>query len=186
MISVTLPLTTRAYLNIRELLAHEGYADDYEWSQKGGSPPMDAWEFASEHAFVVCNSGMKATIATAIYHRVVRAKADGLSARAVFGHEGKARAIDHVFEQRRALYSGFIQADDKLAYCESLPWIGPITKYHLAKNFGVDCAKPDRHLVRIAGDEGVDQLCARLAQASGDRVATVDLIIWRAASLGWL
>lgn len=74
----------------------------------------------------------------------------------------------------------------KVAYLRSLPWIGDITCWHLAKNYGHDVAKPDRHLVRIAGDEGVHGLCARLARESGDRVATVDLVIWRAANLGMI
>jgi hypothetical protein len=39
-----------------------------------------------------------------------------------------------------------------------MPWIGKITKYHLAKNYGVDCASPDAicHQTRaIWSDEGV-------------------------------
>ena len=60
----------------------------------------------------------------------------------------------------------------------------PITCWHLAKNYGHDCAKPDRYLTRIAGAEGTHDLCARLAKETGDRIATVDLVIWRAANLG--
>jgi len=74
-----------------------------------------------------------------------------------------------------------------MAFLASLPWIGEITKYHLGKNLGtLDTAKPDRHLVRIAGAEGAHALCARLARATGDKVATVDVVIWRAANLGLL
>ena len=50
----------------------------------------------------------------------------------------------------------------------------------------MDVAKPDRHLVRISevSGETAEALCQRLSDASGDRVATVDLVIWRAANLG--
>ena len=70
-----------------------------------------------------------------------------------------------------------------MAWLQTLPFIVPITVYHLAKNYGFDCAKPDRHLVRIAGAEGTHELCARLARETGDRIATVDVVIWRAANL---
>lgn len=179
-------MRTEDYLQVRAMLAESGYADEYRWSQEVQAP-ASADDFACEYAFVVCNSGMKATIAQEIYMRVFTALTlDRRPVSEVFGHPGKARAIQEVWDDRQTWFALFGEADDVVAFCEELPWIGPITKWHLAKNFGVDCAKPDRHLVRIAGDEGVDELCARLAAATGDRVATVDLVIWRAASLGWL
>ena len=61
--------------------------------------------------------------------------------------------------------------------------IGPITKFHLARNIGIDCAKPDRHLVRIAERFGwkdnIQGMCVKLAAYSGWRIGTVDLILWR-------
>jgi hypothetical protein len=79
-------------------------------------------------------------------------------------------------------------AEDKLAFCETLPWIGGITKYHLAKSYGLDFAKPDVHLQRLADLEGVtaQELCARLAPELGWKVRTVDLVIWRACATGIL
>jgi hypothetical protein len=67
-----------------------------------------------------------------------------------------------------------------------MPWIGPTTKYHLAKNFGVDVAKPDVHLQRLADLEGVtaQALCERLAETSPYHTRTVDLLLWRACVEG--
>jgi hypothetical protein len=78
--------------------------------------------------------------------------------------------------------------DEQLAWLRKLPWIGKITAYHMAKNLGVDCCKPDRHLVRLAQviDSEPETLCHDLAAATGDRVATVDTVLWRAANLGWV
>ena len=75
-----------------------------------------------------------------------------------------------------------------LDFCDSLPWIGGITKYHLAKNFGAQVAKPDVHLVRLAEREGCapQQLCERLAAATGWRVITVDTLLWRACANGFI
>ena len=126
----------------------------------------------------------KYQIARQIWNRVRPVVESGSSASTVFGHKGKSAAIDYVWQNRDELLKKYLAAEDKIEYLQSLPWIGVITKWHLAKNFGHDCAKPDRHLVRIAGEEGVHKLCFRLSEASGDRIATVDLVLWRAANLG--
>ena len=70
-----------------------------------------------------------------------------------------------------------------MAWCASLPWIGKITKFHLAKNFGVRRRQPDVHLQRLA-EQGVTphELCADLAVKTGYRIATIDLLLWRACA----
>lgn len=179
------PLDETTYRTLRAHLVDGGYAGDIEWSQ-GVQPVCDPLSFWREYAFVVLNSGMKNTVAMGIWRKVQPVVESGGSASQVFGHVGKAAGIDSVYRDRVRLLGEYAAADDKLDYLRGLPWIGQITCYHLAKNFGLDCAKPDRHLVRVAGTEGTHALCARLAAATGDRIATVDYVIWRAASLGWI
>jgi hypothetical protein len=173
------------YLAVKSQVASAGYAHEAEWAQSL-VPVSDPHIFWTEFAWVVLNSGMKEQIARKIWTRVRPAVEAGQSAGTVFGHKGKAAAIDFVWTNRERLLAEYLAASDKVTWCETLPWIGGITKWHLAKNYGHDCAKPDRHLVRIAGTEGPHALCARLAAASGDRIATVDVVIWRAANLGLL
>ena len=173
------------YLDVKKRVADAGYAGEADWAQFL-MPVADAKTFWSEFAWVVLNSGMKEQIARKIWGRVRPAVESGASASTVFGHKGKAAAIDHVWANRERLLAEYLAASDKVEWCETLPWIGGITKWHLAKNYGHDCAKPDRHLVRIAGEEGPHALCARLAAETGDRIATVDVVIWRAANLGLL
>jgi hypothetical protein len=162
-----------------------GYGDDIEWSENV-EPPIDAEEFAREAIFVICNSGMRFTVARGIFDRVMAALQRGESASTAFGHVGKAGAIDLIWQDRAIFYANFLSTNDVLEFCESLPWIGPITKYHLAKNFGANVAKPDVHLARLAKREGVTphQLCQRLAIATGYRIATVDVVLWRACAIG--
>ncbi len=178
-------LDEMTYRALRSRLVDEGYAHDIEWSESA-QPVSDPLAFWREYSWVVLNSGMKNTVATGIWRKVQPTVEAGGSASQVFGHVGKSAGIDRVYRDRVQLLGEYIAATDKLDYLRSLPWIGPITCYHLAKNFGLDCAKPDRHLVRIAGAEGTHALCARLAAVTGDRIATVDYVIWRAASLGWV
>lgn len=173
------------YLAVKEQVANAGYSHEVTWAE-ALTPVADPLTFWTEFAWVVLNSGMKEQIARKIWTRVRPAVEAGQSAETVFGHKGKAAAIDFVWTNRERLLAEYQTASDKVTWCETLPWIGGITKWHLAKNYGHDCAKPDRHLVRIAGTEGPHALCARLAGASGDRIATVDVVIWRAANLGLL
>lgn len=65
---------------------------------------------------------------------------------------------------------------------QELPFIGPITSYHLAKNLGFAVAKPDRHLARLARTakmKSAHVLCAWIAGVTGDSVPFVDLVLWR-------
>lgn len=160
--------------------------DDIRWAQTLRAPED---EFAREVIYVICNSGMKHTVARQIFGDVMVALWAGKPVAEAFGHAGKAAAIEKVWRERRQILIGFVQTDGdeaRLAYCGTLPFIGDITKYHLAKNFGVDVAKPDVHLQRLADREGVtpQQLCERLAKETGYRVATVDTLLWRACALG--
>lgn len=159
--------------------------EDINWSESCSAPESPE-DFASEAIFVICNSGMKNTIAEAIFARVMKVLRLGNSASSAFGHVGKARAIDAIWRDREKLLTGYLDAEDKLAFCASLPWIGEITKYHLAKNFGAQVAKPDVHLQRIADREGTtpQAVCERLATETGLKVPTVDTILWRACANG--
>jgi hypothetical protein len=75
-----------------------------------------------------------------------------------------------------------IGVNDKIEYLESLSMIEPITKYPLARNMGIDCAKPYSHHRRLAvrfGYSDVQTICEEIAKESGYRIGTVDLILWR-------
>lgn len=159
--------------------------EDITWAEHL-CPPMDADDFAYEAIFVICNSGMKNTVARQIYQRCAAALQAGAPVFEVFKHPGKAAAIATIRRDREALFLGYCASTERLAYLESLPWIGRITKYHLAKNFGLQYAKPDVHLQRLADREGctAQALCERLAAEVGLRVATVDTILWRACANG--
>lgn len=180
-------LTADTYREVRARLAALGHAGDWEWSQNL-KPPATAEDFACEFTWVVLNSGMRNTVARGIMDRVWPALKLGRPVIEVFKHLGKAGAIEFVWSERVRLFEQFQRTDDVLDFCHGLPWIGPITKYHLAKNLGADVAKPDRWLVRLAEAEGetVVTLCQRLAREVGDRIATVDVVLWRACAVGLL
>jgi len=181
------PLTVEQFRQLEFVLLNSGYRDIVQWTE-GLRPPRNAKEFALEAIYVICNSGMRFSVANTIYWKCVRALRRNRSATTVFSHPGKAPAIDFIWKNRRVLFAGYKIADNKVAYCAALPWIGPVTKFHLAKNLGLDFAKPDVHLVRLAAAERttVIELCDRLAGQTGYRVTTIDSVLWRACADGYL
>lgn len=173
--------------DFRKLVAALGKVaqDDIKWANGCGLPDTPE-AFAFEVIYVICNSGMRHTVARQIYDRVVSAIEDGKSARRAFGHKGKAAAIDMIWRERKRLFNCYLAAADKVMWAETLPWIGPITAYHVAKNFGAQVAKPDVHLQRLADREGTTPqlMCERLARETGHKVPAIDTVLWRACATG--
>lgn len=68
---------------------------------------------------------------------------------------------------------------------DELPYVGPITCFHLARNIGLlEYVKPDLHLVRMAehwGFPGCVEMCEAM-RPEGMPLGIVDLILWYAAS----
>ncbi len=164
-----------------------GFGPSIDWSEAIPEPET-AEHFAIEAIYVICNSGMKASVAGPIFNRCLDAVSSGVSASTVFGHIGKAKAIDEIWHNRAELFEAYQLAEDKPGFCGTLPFVGPITMQHLAKNLGFNLAKGDVHLERLAKPEQCtpQQLCERLSKLSGYSVAAIDTILWRACAEGIL
>lgn len=180
-------METSKYLKIKKELENSDFKKHIKWCELL-IPCDNAITFWTEYTFVICNSGMKNTIAVVIFNKIMKAYENGQKASDVFGHKGKAKAIDDCWIKREEYFSGWKKVRSNIDYFETLPWIGKITKYHLAKNLGVDVCKPDRHLVRIAKKYNLSphELCFKLANKTGDKMSLVDLILWKAGSLKWI
>ena len=185
LIELCFPISVKQFHEIDKAVRRAGYKTAIEWSENI-KMPTNADDFASEAIYVICNSGMANRIALPIFEDCMRALRSGQSCKTVFGHPGKSDAIDYIWKKRRSLYRKLLKAVDLIAFCETLPWIGPITSKHLAKNLGADVAKPDVHLNRLAEPEGVtaQELCERLARGSGQPSLHGNQFLWRACADG--
>lgn len=182
-------MTPEQYIDLKQFVIEQGYVQDIDWSEDVKLSQITIIAFASECAWVIINSGMKNQIAEKIWGRVRVAISKGLPIYPqTFGHKLKSDSIQYIWDHKEQLFETYKNTPDeeKLDWLECLPFIGPITKYHLAKNLGMDVCKPDRHLVRIAEKYNTtpEKLCQKLSDATGDRIGTVDYVIWRAANLG--
>lgn len=154
-----------------------GFSEEYHLVENRRFESQTPETFFQEYVWVVLNSGMKNKVAERIYR-------DFMENRDLnkVGHLGKREAISYVMQHSDVCFRYIQEAKDKIFEIDGLPWIGPITKYHLARNLGIDCAKPDRHLSRLAEKydfKDVQEMCAYLAERTGSRIGTVDVILWR-------
>lgn len=150
--------------------------------------PAEANEFAFRIAFVIMVSGFRYCICKRISEFVKAALVSGQPVFNAFRHPGKAAAIQLIYNDRQRLFEEFGTVPDERIpnWCETLPWVGPVTKYQAARDLGMNVAKPDRHMLRLGASIGetVQVICEHVAESSGDRIATVDLVLWYALAHG--
>ena len=172
------------YNYIKQEVIKKGFREEIEWCENIPSlEKLDKTYFFQEYTWVVINSGMKYKIAKKIFEDFWN---KGNFNFEVVKHPQKHKAIKKIYNRLDLHFHHLKQSKNKLYYIKSLPFIGDITKYHLARNLGLDYAKPDRHLVRIAslfGYNNVQIFCNEISKLSNDKIGVIDLIIWRFAIL---
>lgn len=176
----------KEYKKIKNLVIDRGYQWEIEMVEKLlENPCRSADHFSHEAIWVICNSGMKNQIAEKIFKKVMTALTDKVKIISVFGHEGKAAAIENIHKNRFKYFDKYLKCTDRLEFLGSLPFIGPTTKFHLARNLGMDVCKPDRHLLRISKMFNMTHidLCDKISKESGDKIGVIDVILWRAGNL---
>ena len=191
------------YLKVKETVIYQGFAEEIDWQDNIQFSDISESNFLREAAWVILSSGMRETvirkkfpaISTAFLfwrsaHQIVKhLEPCRLHALSVFRHEQKINAIISIAKQ--IADDGFEKIKVRIQnggikYIQQMPFMGPATSYHLAKNIGLDFVKPDRHLLRIAKAAGYNSpklLCEDIANSVGDRISVVDLVIWRFATL---
>lgn len=195
--------TVEAYLVAKTLVLKEGFGEEIDWQDSIQLSHINESDFLREAAWVVLSSGMAEVVirrkfpplSGAFYHW--RSAADIFldseqcrkKALVIFRNIRKIEAIitiaQRVFREGFEFFKRQIQQDG-VRVIRSLPFMGPATSYHLAKNIGLDVVKPDRHLLRVAaaaGFESPEQLCKDINAVVGDRISVIDLVIWRFATL---
>lgn len=167
---------------IKAAVVDAGFADAIAW-QDGVGRPETSDVFALEACWVILNSGMAYRVTRKLWPRIRGAIIAGDAI--PFGHAGKVAAMTEIWRDRERLWPEIPTDDEALVeWCAGLPWIGQITKFHLAKNLGADVCKPDVWMQRLASYLGVSahEACRAIAEEMGERIATVDLILWAALS----
>ena len=195
---------TRIFDDALDCVVRRGYGDEVCWARETTLAALTERKFLSELAWCVLNAGMRESVVRAKWPAISAAFFDFASSEAIcattescvrlarrsFNHPAKMRAIVDGASRIRAS-GGFARFQRELSLrplelLAEFSFIGPVTVFHLARNIGIDCAKPDRHLTRFAaawGYEDVAALCADVASAVEERIGVVDVVLWRHLAL---
>jgi hypothetical protein len=173
---------------------------EIEWQRGRRFLEFDESALLRESAWVILCSGFREATIRKVFDHISLSFCDWESSQSIvdsaaacrmtaLGSFNNKRKIDAILEiARRINTEGFDVTRDRIqsqpiVELQKFPYIGPITAWHLAKNLGLQIAKPDRHLLKLSNSlgygEDVHKLCASISQASGELVSVVDLILWR-------
>lgn len=192
-----------AYFYAKDFIKKKGFISEIETQESISFESIDKYSFIKEAAWVILNSGMKESVIRKIwcefskaffdwndFEKILLNKNECINnALKVFNYQRKVSSIVEcisIIESR-----GFTNFKNEIKesgvnILETLPFIGKITKFHLAKNIGLNYSKPDRHLQRISDQLNftcVHDMCSLISKTTYDKESVVDLVLWRFATL---
>jgi hypothetical protein len=194
----------RVFSVAREFVASAGPVGEVGWQTSRHYAAFTESDLLRESAWVILCSGFREFVVRKKFDHISLCFCDWESSEAIvntawlcqfsasasIGNRRKLAAITEVAhhihtrsfpEVKRRIIANPIE------YLQVLPYIGPITSWHLAKNLGFDVAKPDRHLTRLAkflGYKDAHVLCASIAAMCKLPIMVVDIVLWRYLASG--
>jgi endonuclease III len=191
------------YLTAKEAVVARGFAWEIDWQADRRLDRIDESGFLRESAWTVLSTGFREAVVRRLFVPICDAFLGMRSAAVIQANRARCRrAALKVFNHRRKVNAildiasivhemGFERVrrqieQEKVRFLQTLPYIGSITAFHLAKNLGLPVVKPDRHLQRIAAAAGFrspQELCQLISDHLGEPVQVVDVVLWRYATL---
>jgi len=191
------------YLTAEEAVIAHGFAWEIDWQAERCFERIQESEFLRESAWTVLSAGFRESVIRKLFGSLSEAflewRSAGLiherrrdckiAALQVFGNERKIAAILDIATIVAECGFGTIRRrikEDGVSFLQTLPYIGPVTAFHLAKNLGLPVVKPDRHMERMARAAGFRssfELCQEIANRTGDPIQVIDIVLWRYATL---
>jgi hypothetical protein len=176
-----------------------GLMSEVEWQSNRRFSDFTETDLLREAAWVILCTGFREAIVRQVFDHVSLSFCDWESSEAIIASAPVCRStamasfrngrkLDAIVMIARQIHQvGFVSLKsrilkDPVREFSALPYIGPVTAWHLAKNLGFDAAKPDRHLARLCnclGFVNAHELCGAIAAATGQTVAVVDIVLWR-------
>ena len=191
-----------AYFFAKHYIISKGYGNEVDWQCDINCIKLTKRKFLEEFSWVVLASGMNDKVVRKVYpmiktvmfdfetsiicEKIAHCRKEALS---IFNHEGKINAILYLVEYLQANPFDTIKArilNEGVTFIQTFPYMGKATSFHLAKNIGINVAKPDRHLNRISNTLGYDDpndLCRDIANRIYENISLIDLVLWRYATL---
>ena len=173
-------------------------------------------EFAYEVFYVICVAGFKQDYAKKMCENVIKFIEENNgnisfeSLSTIYGNKNKVKSILNVWENRKIYQEKFYSInniDEKVEFLATLPYIGNITKFHLARNLGLDFVKYDIWIQRLGvalyGDESLvdlvnntkllpqikkacDIMFDKIFELTSEKKGFIDVVLWRSCQKGLL
>ena len=192
-----------AYFFAKNYVINKGFASEIDWQEKIKYEEITEQQFLHEISWVIIASGLNDAVVRKIFPAIKESmfgfKNSKLiidnkrkclkSSLKVFNHKGKIQAILYAADYISTNTFKKVKAqilNEGIAFLQTFPYLGKATSFHLAKNIGIEVAKPDRHLVRISnalGFKNPNDLCGIIANKVNERISTIDIVLWRYATL---
>lgn len=191
------------YLAVKGAVIARGFAWEIDWQAERRFDRVQESDFLRESAWTVLSAGFRESVVRRLFGPLSEAMLGWRSAALIHASRGGCKqAALHVFGNERkvnaildiaaivaergfaAIRSGVYE--EGISFLRTLPYIGPVTVFHLAKNLGLPVVKPDRHMERIATAAGFGsprELCEVIAHHLGEPIQVVDIVLWRYATL---
>jgi hypothetical protein len=163
-----------------------GYGPEIDYVQKRTFADIDETRFFEEYCFVVLCWGVREQIGRQDYDRFME-RQDPKVIKNRFRVK-KQQAVT-IAKENFVRWFGELKCSTRPEkYLRTLPLIGEVMKWHLARNLGFDCVKPDRHMNALASEYGFSdpwKMCERVQKYyPNDRLGTIDVVFWRWCNLG--
>lgn len=191
------------YFFAKSEVENAGYSWEIEWQKEKLNSNFSESDLLRETAWVILCSGFRETAVSKVFDYISLCFCDWESAKtisenrevcvttalAAFRNTRKINAIASLSEVLDKVGFENIQQrilNNPIQTLSEFPYVGQITSWHLAKNLGLDVAKNDRHLSRLAEHysfSDANELCMSISLSTGENVAVIDIILWRFISM---
>jgi hypothetical protein len=174
----------------RNVVISQGFQWEIEWCQNRQFNLITSDEFLIQYRFAVfSSSGLNNKVVTKIQDAFDAANKAGTNAFETIPNRRMREAVMWMQPRYREVFRDLkLQPTDadKIQFLQGLKQIGPKESRHLARNLGIDCVKPDRHMERMAehwGYKNPDEMCMTVQKYEQERLGVIDVILWRYCNL---
>ena len=169
----------------------QGFQEEVEWCQNRDFSKITPLEFLNEYMFAVfSSSGLNYNVVRKSMDAFLKSFKDGENAFETIKNHRMKDAITRMwvaYEQTFEMLKSKSTDEDKIEYLATLRQIGKKEKYHLARNLGLNCVKPDRHMDRLAERWEFSTpllMCQEIQKRRPEfRMGTIDVVLWRYCNL---
>lgn len=192
-----------AYFFAKNFVIIKGYGGEIDWQDSIDYEELTQQKFMHEISWVIIASGMNDKVVRKIFPLIKKSMFDFQSSDSIcdnkqkcfdnsikiLNHKGKINAILYVAEYIKKNSFKSLKENisrEGISFIQTFPYMGKATSFHLAKNIGLNFAKPDRHLVRISSVLGYNdphELCEVISNSIQEKKSLVDLVLWRYSTL---